>query len=200
MPWARTDVNNERVKFVIRAASGRERVATLCREFGISRPTGYRWRNRSQSGGSLVAAVQERSRRPLHSPAQTDPAKEWRVVELRRQYGWGAKKIRVLLEEEGISLPLTTIHRILKRRDLIGLKESHAPALERFERAAPNELWQMDGKGEYRASGGISIRCRSWTTTAATPWGCTPWALSARKRSTRVWCARLSAMEFRATC
>lgn len=155
MPWARTDVNNERVKFVIRAASGRERVATLCREFGISRPTGYRWRSRFQSGGSLVAAVRERSRRPLHSPAQTDLAKEWRVVELRRQYGWGAKKIRVLLEEEGISLPLTTVHRILKRRDLIGLKESHAPALERFERAAPNELWQMDGKGEYRASDGI---------------------------------------------
>ncbi|HEV3483044.1 MAG TPA: hypothetical protein VGR97_12040 [Candidatus Acidoferrales bacterium] len=77
------------------------------------------------------------------------------MVELRQQYGWGAKKIRVLLEEEGISLPLTTIHRILKRRDLIGLKESHAPALERFERAAPNELWQMDGKGEYRASDGI---------------------------------------------
>lgn len=155
MPWARTDVKNERVKFVIRAASGQEPMAALCREFGISRPTGYRWRKRFQSGGHLVSAVQENSRRPRHSPRQTDAAKEWRVVELRRQYGWGAKKICVLLGEEGIALPRTTIHRILKRRDLIGPKESHTPAQERFERAAPNELWQMDGKGEYRASDGI---------------------------------------------
>lgn len=155
MPWARTDVNNERVKFVIRAASGSEPMAALCREFGISRPTGYRWRKRFQSGGSLVSAVRELSRRPLHSPAQTDATTEHRVIELRRQYGWGAKKIRVLLGEEGISLPLVTIHRILKRHDLIGPRDSHVPALERFERSQPNELWQMDGKGEYRAADGI---------------------------------------------
>ena len=70
---------------------------------------------------------------------------------LRREYGWGAKKIDVLLREEGTPLTVTTINRILKRRGLVREKDSHAPALERFERAAPNELWQMDGKGEYRA-------------------------------------------------
>ena len=46
MPWARTDVGEQRVKFVIRAASGKERMTALCREFGVSRPTGYRWRRR----------------------------------------------------------------------------------------------------------------------------------------------------------
>ena len=153
MPWARTDVGEQRVKFVVRAASGKERMAALCREFGISRTTGYRWRRRFEQGRSFTAVV-ERSRRPKHSPSQTEPRKEERVVELRRENGWGAKKIDVLLREKKTALTVTTINRILKRRGLVGMKDSHPPALERFERAAPNELWQMDGKGEYRASDG----------------------------------------------
>src|SRR6202161_1742940 len=98
MPWARADVSEQRVKFVVRAASGKERMTALCREFGISRPTGYRWRRRFEQGKSFTAVV-ERSRRQRRSPSQTEPRKEERVVELRRQYGWGAKKIDVLLRE-----------------------------------------------------------------------------------------------------
>jgi transposase InsO family protein len=153
MPWARTDVGEQRVKFVVRAVSGKERMAALCQEFGISRPTGYRWRRRFELAGSVTAVV-ERSRRPGSSPWQTAPAKEERVVALRQEYGWGAKKIAVLLQEEGTALTVTTINRILKRRGLVDRKDAQVPALERFERAAPNELWQMDGKGEYRASDG----------------------------------------------
>ena len=96
MPWARADVGEQRVKFVVRAASGQERMTALCREFGISRTTGYRWRRRFEQGGSFTAVV-ERSRRPRRSPSQTEPRKEERVVELRRQHGWGAKKIDVLM-------------------------------------------------------------------------------------------------------
>jgi len=153
MPWARTDVGEQRVRFVVRAVSGKERMAALCREFGISRPTGYRWRRRFQQAGSITAVV-ERSRRPAHSPEETELPKQKRVVELRQEYGWGAKKIAVLLREESQPLTVTTINRILKRRGLVEKKDSHAPALERFERAAPNQLWQMDGKGEYRNSDG----------------------------------------------
>jgi transposase InsO family protein len=153
MPWARTDVHEQRVKFVVRAASRKERMAALCREFGISRPTGYRWRRRFEQAGS-VTGVREKSRRPHHSPERTALASEERVVELRQEYGWGAKKLAVLLEEEHTALPVRTIHRILQRRGLLEKKNSHAPALERFERAVPNELWQMDGKGEYHASDG----------------------------------------------
>jgi transposase InsO family protein len=154
MPWARTDVGEQRVKFVVRAASGKECMATLCREFGISRPTGYRWWRRFQRAGSVTAMV-ERSRRPTRSPSQTEPHNEERVVALRRAYGWGAKKIDVLLREQGAALTVTTINRILKRRGLIDKNDSNGPAPERFERAAPNQLWQMDGKGEYRSSDGI---------------------------------------------
>jgi transposase InsO family protein len=129
-------------------------MAALCREFAISRPTGYRWRRRYEQAGSITA-VQERSRRPHHSPQQTALASEERVVELRQEYGWGAKKIAVLLQEENTAaLAVRTINRILQRRGMVEKRNSHVPALQRFERSVPNELWQMDGKGEYRASDG----------------------------------------------
>src|ERR1700734_3900202 len=99
MPWEQTDMGEQRVKFVVRAASGKERMAALCREFGISRTTGYRWRRRFEQGKSFTAAV-ERSARPRRSPSQTEPRKEERVVKLRGQYGWGGKKIDVLWREE----------------------------------------------------------------------------------------------------
>jgi transposase InsO family protein len=153
MPWARTDVTEQRVKFVVRAASGKEGMTALCREFAISRPTGYRWRRRFEQAGS-VTGVKEHSRRPRRSPAQTEPASEQCVMDLRKETGWGAKKIAVLLREKGVLLTITTINRILKRRGLVEKKNSHVPAPERFERSTPNELWQMDGKGEYHASDG----------------------------------------------
>src|ERR1700722_6982597 len=154
MPWEQTDMGEQRGKFVVRAASGKERMSALCREFGVSRPTGYRWRRRSQQAGSVTAVV-ERSRRPEHSPAQTESRKEERVVALRQEHGWGAKKLEVLLREEGQLLTVITINRILKRHGLVRKKDSHAAAMQRFERGRPNELWQMDGKGAYGGSDGM---------------------------------------------
>jgi transposase InsO family protein len=72
---------------------------------------------------------------------------EDRVLELRRQHGWGARKLQVLLGREGIGVAPATVNRILKRRGAIGVSDP-TPALgKRFEREAPNELWQMDFKG-----------------------------------------------------
>jgi transposase InsO family protein len=148
MPWRRMGVEEQRMQFVIRAASGKESMAALCWEFGISRPTGYRWRGRYQEAGSFTA-VRERSRRPHRSPRRTEESREARVVALRQQTGWGARKLQVLLrEEEGIRMPVRTLHRILERRQLLG-EDLHAPAPQRFERARSNELWQMDTKGQY---------------------------------------------------
>jgi transposase-like protein len=79
MLWERVGVDEQRMQFVIRAASGREPMATLCREFGISRPTGYLWRRRYLETRTLNALL-ERSRRPQHSPGRTVPWKEQRVV------------------------------------------------------------------------------------------------------------------------
>jgi len=148
MPWKRTSVDEQRLQFVVRAVSGQERMTALCAEFGITRPTGYLWRGRYEEAGSF-AAVRERSRRPQHSPTRTEAWKEQRVVALRAQTGWGAKKLHVLLrDEEHVAVPVRTIHRILERQGLVQ-EDVHAPAPGRFERSAPNELWQMDSKGKY---------------------------------------------------
>jgi len=152
MPWNEVDVDEQRMRFVIRAMSGQESLSALCREFAISRPTGYHWRRRYLDTRSL-RALQERSRRPHHSPRLTETSKQQRVVTLRQETGWGAKKLQVLLAEEQIRLPVRTIHRILERQELIS-EGHHGPALERFERSAPNELWQMDSKGKYPLANG----------------------------------------------
>lgn len=147
MPWRTTNVDEQRMRFVIRATSGAERLSALCREFGISRPTGYLWRRRYKQSGRLTE-IGERSRRPRHSPSRTGPRAERRVLTLRKQTGWGAKKLRVLLAEEEIALPVRTIHRILERNGLVS-EAAHGPAPGRFQRSEPNQLWQMDSKGKY---------------------------------------------------
>lgn len=152
MPWKRMAVHEQRMQFVIRATSEQERMSGLCREFGISRPTGYLWRQRYQQTRSLTQLA-ERSRRPHRSPRRTAAAKEQRVVALRQQTGWGAKKLQVLLREEESPLSTRTIHRILERHGLVS-EDARGPALGRFERGQPNELWQMDSKGKYPLSDG----------------------------------------------
>jgi transposase InsO family protein len=70
-------------------------------------------------------------------------------VALRQQTGWGAKKLHVVLrDEQDLTVPVRTIHRILQRHELIP-DDVHGPAPTRFERSAPNQLWQMDTKGKY---------------------------------------------------
>ena len=153
MPWASTSVSDQRIKFVVRASQDSVNMSALCLEFGISRPTGYHWLDRYRQAGSL-SGVFERSRRPLRSPSRTEQSHEERIEALRREFGWGAKKIRVLLLREGLDLKVATVNRILKRRGLIHRKDSHRPAMKRFEREHPNQLWQIDFKGDYPSGGG----------------------------------------------
>ena len=146
MAWKAMDVDEQRVKFVVAASLGQKSLRALCAEFGISRPTGYVWLERYREGG--IGAIAERSRRPRSFPAQTPWKREERVIGLRLQYpDWGARKLRVVLIREGLTLTHSTIHRILLRYDLVGDQERHPQAVKRFERERPNELWQMDFKG-----------------------------------------------------
>jgi transposase InsO family protein len=152
MPWKETDVAGERIEFVVRVLSESGNFSALCREFGVSRKTGYKWLHRFEEVGS-VARLAEHSRRPHHSPSKTPEAIELRVEALRQRYGWGSKKLQYLLAEEGLPVPRVTIDRILKRRGLVSREPAAKPAHQRFERSLPNELWQMDFKGEYRRQG-----------------------------------------------
>jgi transposase InsO family protein len=93
--------------------------------------------------------LQDHSRRPQHSPAQTDPQIEQRIVQTHDRFHWGASKIHAYLNRQGDrELPsVTTVHAILKRQNRIGPTEKTAEPLQPFERPAPNDLWQLDFKG-----------------------------------------------------
>ena len=140
------DVHEQRVRFVVAATQKEQPFRALCAAYEISRPTGYLWLRRYQELG--IQGIAEQSRKPHHSPCRTASELEQQVVQVRLRYpDWGARKLQVLLAREGVALPRNTIHRILLRHDLVREEERRTPALQRFERGQPNELWQMDFKG-----------------------------------------------------
>jgi transposase InsO family protein len=145
MAWRHVEVSSERVRFVQAAVRQEQSFASLCASFGISRPTGYLWLKRFRDGG--VAAMAERSRRPARSPARVGLETEELILALRQRYPeWGARKLAVLLDREGHTVPRMTVHRVLERRGLLHPLDRHTRATSRFERAEPNQLWQMDFK------------------------------------------------------
>jgi transposase InsO family protein len=146
--WRESSVVEERLRFVVAASRKEKSMTELCQEFQVSRQTGYIWLKRYQAGGS--SQVCDRSRRPLRSPTRTVEEIEQAVAALRGQYpDWGAPKLLVLLRQQNPAAVICerTVHRILVRHKLLHQQDQHRAARERFERSAPNELWQMDFKG-----------------------------------------------------
>ena len=157
MPWKVHSPMSLRDQFVSLASLDDANVSLLCRRFGISRKTGYKWLARRRQG-EPDAALADRSRRPARSPTRTPDAMEQQVIALRMQHpAWGARKLKRRLEDRDVGcVPArSTVNDILHRHGLIDPAESakHAP-LRRFERAAPNELWQMDFKGPVATTRG----------------------------------------------
>jgi len=151
MPWPVKNLINIRPEFVNLALQPDTNVRQLCRRFGISPTVGYKWLDRYRHGGSQ--ALVDRSRRPQKSPAKTAKLVEDRLVALRRAHpAWGARKLRRRLADLGeINLPATsTVTGILHRHGLITPQQSQAATpFQRFERSAPNQLWQVDFKGHF---------------------------------------------------
>lgn len=143
----------QKIAFIARArALPRGQFAHLCREFYISRKTGYKWLRRYRSAGSFTGLA-EQSRRPRHSPKRVEQSLVDRIVELRAVDGWGARKIAHILWEQGVSVSVATVHRTLLRETKIHKLSRHTPALERFERPVPNNLFQADFKGPMGQAG-----------------------------------------------
>ena len=143
-----------RHEFVILASEAGVNFKQLCGRFGVSRKTGYKWLERYRSGG--VAALAERSRRPKSSPRQCAPAVAARVLEVRHAHpSWGGRKLRRRLADLGCQpVPsASTCTEILRRAELLQPAAQVQP-LQRFERAQPNELWQLDFKGDFATQGG----------------------------------------------
>ena len=136
----------ERQEFVVFARQEGTSITALCEAYGISRKTGYKWLARADAGDHALA---NQSRRPRSSPAQTPPAMEARILELRAAHPrWGGRKLHHRLRASGVAdVPApSTITAILRRH---GLLRPDPPARDfiRFEHPAPNALWQMDFMG-----------------------------------------------------
>ena len=148
MPWNTMSMSDLKQEFVVLARAEGANVRALCRGFGISPKTGYKWLARFASLGS--AGLAERPRRPVLSPARSGEATEQAVLELRREHpAWGGRKIAAALERRGVDAPApSTVTAILRRHgvELGGFGGGAAPFI-RFEHAQPNDLWQMDFKG-----------------------------------------------------
>jgi len=149
MAWEERTVKQMREEFVRRAASREKSIAALCREYGISRPTGYKWIERYNNGEEM----DDRSRRPKSTPRRISAEVESEIVKTRKQYpALGAVKIRRIMENSGhINLPCArTFNNIFARNGLIEKEASQAAApCQRFEKAEPNEMWQADFNGHF---------------------------------------------------
>lgn len=150
MPWVGS-VEEQRAEFLAEfGAAGANRRA-VCRRWGVSAKTAYKWLARWKAEG--CGGLGDRRRRPRRSPRRTSAEMEARILELRdAQPARGARKIaRLLGDAQVVGVPaLSTITRVLERNGRIEEEESlKRKEFVRFERATPNELWQMDFKGHF---------------------------------------------------
>ena len=152
MAWRARSVVDERLEFLRLAGLEGANVSMLCQRFGISRQTGHLWLRRLRAG----EPVEDRCRRPHASPKRTDAVLEHAVLAVRDNHpAWGARKIARRLQDLGIEPPAaSTVHAILARHDRIRPMPGGASQACRFEREAPNLLWQMDFKGYVRLTSG----------------------------------------------
>lgn len=144
---------DERIRFVARLLDG-EKMAVLCREFDISRKTGYKIFNRYQDCG--LEGLTDRSRRPYRQANQLPFQVEKLIVQLKREKpNWGAPKIRERLKRRYSDIPtpaISTVHAVLDRHGLVKRRRRRghkAQGTTLSTPRAPNDLWCADYKGEF---------------------------------------------------
>jgi transposase InsO family protein len=150
----------ERLRFVARLLDG-ENMSDVCREFGISRKTGYKIWNRYHQEG--LEALTDRSRRPVRYANQLPGQIERLIIQTRRDKPhWGARKIRELLVRKlagDVRIPAkSTVHAVLDRHGLVKCARQRrrftATGTELSQATAPNDLWCTDFKGEFKLGNG----------------------------------------------
>lgn len=151
----------QREQFISQALNADANIRSLCREYQISPTTAYKWLRRYRDNG--VPALADHSRRPRVSPKTTAEDLREAIITLRTTHpAWGARKIVASLRRQGFRPPAaSTITRLLHREGLIDPAESPKhQAWKRFEHPHPNDLWQMDFKGDVPMG---SRRCHPLT-------------------------------------
>ncbi len=157
MPWNTPTAMSLRRELVLLASQPEANVAELARRYAVSRKTAYKWIARYRDGG--VDALADRPRSPQRSPNRTPPETEHAVLRVREAHPrWGGRKIRtVLLREQPASPSPATITAILRRHGRLSAEPVPRRPMTRFEAEAPNDLWQMDHKGDFLL--GDETRC-----------------------------------------
>src|SRR6266516_2879255 len=162
MPWKIKSAVGERLRLVKLVFRAQQSIAQLCRVFGVSRPTAYKWMKRFGTGGHR--ALSNASRRPHRSPNKT--RRRWikAIRRIRRRHRhWGPKKIQAVLSQKGGGPgrpAVRTIARYLKAWGWVHRRARRSPKGPRVELAAltlpqgPNEVWTVDFKGWFRTGDG----------------------------------------------
>jgi putative transposase len=174
MPWKETCPMDERMRFITAMMEDDDRsFAELCREFGISRKTGYKWVGRYETLGPR--GLQETPREDYVRPSRLDPQVVDTLVQARKEKPrWGPLKLRAWVAERDPSLDLpahSTIGKLLKDLGLIRPRRRRVRVplhvLDPLEAATlPNSLWCADFKGHFAL--GDRTRCHPLTITDAT--------------------------------
>lgn len=154
MPWMECDKMDQKIKFVARFLDG-EKIAPLCREFGISRVTGHKIIERYKEHG--LEGIQEQSRRPYRQANKLPFQIESKILQIKKEKPtWGAPKIRERLIQAypGLKHPPapSTVHAVLDRNGLVKKRKPRkykAQGTQLSESQEPNDLWCADYKGEF---------------------------------------------------
>jgi len=154
MPWRECNRMNERLRFVARLLDG-EKMAVVCRDFGISRKTGYKLFHRYQDEG--LSGLEDRPRSPYRHPNRLPFQVEKAILSVKREHpSWGAPKIRdKLIKGYPMIRPpaSSTIHAVLDRHGLVTRRKRRrhkARGTALSQARAPNALWCADFKGQFR--------------------------------------------------
>lgn len=154
MTWKECNVMDERVRFVARALDG-EPMASLCREFEVSRKTGYKMLNRYRAYG--VEALRDRNRRPIRNANRLAAKVEELILEVKEEKPhWGARKIRdrLIRKYPDLKPPAkSTVHAVLDRNGKVerrGRSRKRVTGTPLSEPVHPNDLWCTDFKGQFR--------------------------------------------------
>lgn len=160
MPWRETSVMEERLRSVARLLEG-EGMSEVCRDFGISRKTGYKIFDRYRQEG--LEALTDRSRRPVRYANQLPDGIEAMIVASKRDKPhWGAREIMELLVRKlagDMRIPSTsTVHAVLDRHGMVAqARRRHrnkAEGTDLSHAITPNDLWCVDFKGEFKLGDG----------------------------------------------
>jgi transposase InsO family protein len=164
MPWKESSQMSSRLEFVLLAQAPGSNIRGLCRAFGVSPKTAYKWLERYRQQGE--SGLQDQSRRPSSSPGRSHDELEAQILALNEQYPcWGSRKLRALLPNGSAKPHHSTIDAILRRhnKQIEPAEGRPQTVFKRFEHDAPNLLWQMDFKGHFALTDARAGRCNPLT-------------------------------------